>query len=347
MDLVHVGKYTKKEGSKMNDKIDFVILWVDGSDPKWLKEKQKYNPSIDVDDAANRYRDWDNLRYWFRGVEKFAPWVNKIHFVTWGHLPEWLDTTNPKLNIVNHKDICEKKYLPLYNSNAIEMNINKIKDLSEKFVYFNDDMFIIDSTKKEDFFYKNKPCDEYAETPIEANGKDEIFAHTLLNNMTIINKRYSKKSFFKTNKKLYLSLKYGKNLIRTITQLPYKHFTGIYNPHIPQSFKKKYFDELWKNETEKVEETLNNRFRSKTDITQYVVRYFQLLEGDFYPRKSSFGKIFEISQDNTNLVKHIKKQKSKVICLNDTDENIEFEKSKEEINNAFEKILGAKSSFEK
>ena len=149
------------------------------------------------------------------------------------------------------------------------------------------------------------------------------------------------------DKKLYLNFKYGKNLIRTISQLPYKHFTGIYNPHIPQSFKKKYFDELWKNETEKVEETLNNRFRSKTDITQYVVRYFQLLEGDFYPRKSSFGKIFEISQDNTNLVKHIKKQKSKVICLNDTDENIEFEKSKEEINNAFEKILGAKSSFEK
>ena len=36
------------------------------------------------DDRKERYRDWDLLRYWFRGVERFAPWVRRIHFVTWG-----------------------------------------------------------------------------------------------------------------------------------------------------------------------------------------------------------------------------------------------------------------------
>ena len=71
-----------------------------------------------------------------------------------------------------------------------------------------------------------------------------------------------------------------------------------------------------------------------------------MLEGDFYPRKSSFGKIFEISNNNKELISFIENQKSKVICLNDTDKNIDFEKSKKDINKAFEKILGEKSSFE-
>ena len=88
-----------------DEKIDFVIAWVDGNDKEWLAEKAKYSPSSMADSATPvRFRDWDNLQYWFRGVEKYAPWVNKIHFITWGHLPKWLDTNNPKLHIVNHRD---------------------------------------------------------------------------------------------------------------------------------------------------------------------------------------------------------------------------------------------------
>ena len=38
-----------------NYPIDFVVTWVDGNDPNV------------------RFRDWDNMQYWFRAVEKFAP----------------------------------------------------------------------------------------------------------------------------------------------------------------------------------------------------------------------------------------------------------------------------------
>ena len=90
----------------MNQKIDFVIMWVDGSDPAWLEEKNKYlEKKIDTSNAINRYRDMGLLKYWFRGVEKFTPWVNKVHFVTWGHIPSWLNTNNPKLNVVRHEDL--------------------------------------------------------------------------------------------------------------------------------------------------------------------------------------------------------------------------------------------------
>ena len=92
-------------------KIDFVILWVDGSDPKWIKDKEKYvEKSVNGSESDNRFRDWDNLKYWFRGVEKYAPWVNKIHFITYGHLPEWLNLNNEKLDIVRHEDIIDKEY---------------------------------------------------------------------------------------------------------------------------------------------------------------------------------------------------------------------------------------------
>lgn len=93
---------------KGKQEIDFVITWVDGSDDRWQKEKQETRKHLgivaDVDDRKERYRDWDNLQYWFRGVEKYAPWVRKIHFVTWGHLPKWLNTDHPKLRVVNHED---------------------------------------------------------------------------------------------------------------------------------------------------------------------------------------------------------------------------------------------------
>ena len=56
--------------------IDFVITWVNMDDPEWKKEFNKYRHNKDntkngVSEA--RFRDYGFLKYWFRGVEKFAP----------------------------------------------------------------------------------------------------------------------------------------------------------------------------------------------------------------------------------------------------------------------------------
>ena len=79
--------------------IDFVVTWVNMDDPEWQNEFAKYsgnsnNTKNGVSKA--RFRDYGFLKYWFRGIEKFAPWVRKIHFVTSGQKPEWLDENNPK-----------------------------------------------------------------------------------------------------------------------------------------------------------------------------------------------------------------------------------------------------------
>src|SRR5699024_9785954 len=134
--------------------------------PEWQKEKMLYDESNKGDKRNIRFRDWDNLQYWFRGVEKYAPWVNKIHFVTWGHIPEWLNTNNPKLNIVKHEDFLEERNLPVFNSRAIEINLHRIPNLAEKFVYFNDDMFITKPVKKKDFFENQLPKDVAIPNPV-------------------------------------------------------------------------------------------------------------------------------------------------------------------------------------
>ena len=63
--------------------IDFVLPWVDGGDPAWRAERARYAPEAADGDASEvRYRDWGTLKYWFRGVDRFAPWVRKVHFIT-------------------------------------------------------------------------------------------------------------------------------------------------------------------------------------------------------------------------------------------------------------------------
>ena len=143
------------------ENIDFIITWVDGNDREWQLNKNKYDENLtDVKmNTESRYRDWDILKYWFRSVEKYAPWVNKIFFVTEGHLPEWLNVDNEKLVVVKHSDFINDKYLPTFNSNVIELSFPNITELSNNFVSFNDDMFLNKEVAPEDFFVNGIPKD--------------------------------------------------------------------------------------------------------------------------------------------------------------------------------------------
>ena len=51
--------------------IDFVVMWVDCNDPVWQNKKKTYDDG-NGESSNERYRDWDNLRFWFRSVEKYG-----------------------------------------------------------------------------------------------------------------------------------------------------------------------------------------------------------------------------------------------------------------------------------
>lgn len=137
-------------------KIDLVIPYVNGSDPVWQNEYEKFREIKSVGEAntINRYRDYGTLKYLFRGVEMYAPWINKIFLILSGpsQIPDWLDTSNPRLRIVYHSDYIPKKFLPTFNTNTIECFLHNIPDLSEYFIYGNDDMFITKPLKPDQFF---------------------------------------------------------------------------------------------------------------------------------------------------------------------------------------------------
>lgn len=335
------------------EKIDFVITWVDGNDPEWQKEKQKnlekfLNSTVQstkVGYSKNRYRDWGTLKYWFRGVEKNAPWVNKIYFVTCGQIPEWLDTKNKKLVIVNHKDYMPKKYLPTFNSEAIEVNLYRIKELNENFVYFNDDLFITSKVIPEDFFQDGLPCDSavLGVVPMLANA-----GYTDFNNTRILNKYFNKKEVIKKNPHQWLNLKYGKDLMKTLLLLPFGHFTGMTEYHICNSLRKSTFKKLWELEPEVMETTSMNKFRANNDVNLWLLKNWEMLSGNFVPRKTNMGKSY-CSKIDKNICNEIKQGKYKIMCINDhveiTEE--EFAEQKQMLIEAFETLFPEKSSFER
>ncbi len=332
----------------MDDKIDFVITWVDGNDKKWQEEKRKYEKMyFNVDVRENRYRNWDNLKYLFRGIEKYASWVNKVYLITCGHKPEWINENNPKLVLIKHSDYIPKEYLPTFNSNTIELNVNRIKELSENFVLFNDDMFIINKVNPTDFFKKGLPCDSAILSPIISYDKDG-FSKTLQNNMAIINTYFDKNKCIMKNFNKWINIKYGKDLFRTICLIMWKHFPGFFDIHMPTSLKKSNLELLWKKEYEFFNQTSLTKFRdNNTNISQWLIRYWQLCNGEFYPRSIKFGRKFQYGKDKKEIYEAIQKSKYKVICLNDIEGDYSFEEEKQKTIEALEKILPEKSSFEK
>ncbi|MBQ3969978.1 MAG: Stealth CR1 domain-containing protein [Clostridia bacterium] len=332
----------------MNDPIDFVIIWVDGNDPRWRAEKSKYDTNVSGNSNSEvRYRDWDNLQYWFRGVEKFAPWVNKIHFVTWGHVPSWLDTSNPKINIVSHKDYIPEKYLPTFSSHTIELNLHRIKGIADRFVYFNDDMFITAPTKPEDFFKNGLPCDTFALDCICFNKDSAGFFNGA--NITVINEHFDKdKAVRKDFKKWFNPKNRFKNIIRTVLLMPWHWFPGFYYQHTPNSFLKSTFEEVWDKEFEILDQTCCDKFRKTGNVNQWLMKYWQLASGNFEVRRDSFALCYHVKEYNYQaLLNDIPSQKHNMICINDTADTLDFENKKQGVIEAFEKLLPDKSSFEK
>lgn len=331
--------------------IDFVITWVDGNDPDWLRQKREYLGSErgdrEVDTRDVRYRPWDTLRYLFRGIDTFAPWVRKVHFVTWGHLPAWLDTTNPKLNVVRHSDYIPEKYLPTFSSRTIEFNFHRIPGLADRFVNFNDDMMIIRPVAPKDFFFNGLPCDIAVLSPCRVVANDWFYAH--VTNNAVIAKYFSPRETVAKAPFKWINLKYGKAMLRTLTMLPYPDFYGFMNYHLPDSLLKSTFEEVWEKEPDLLDAVCLHRGRVSTDPNQWLFQSWQLASDNFYPRSRSFGDSFLITGVDAarKAAAYITAGKGKLVCLNDSAANsLNPELSEQIVLEALESLLPEKSSFE-
>ena len=142
--------------------IDAVILWVDGSDENHKKKLSQYveNKSLlSSKGFLTRFEEVNEIEYCIKSIRKFAPYIKTIYVVTDEQTPSFL-RKNPdnhefqNIQIVDHKVIFKgyEAYLPTFNCFPIESLMYRIPKLAEHFIYFNDDMFLINETKPTDFF---------------------------------------------------------------------------------------------------------------------------------------------------------------------------------------------------
>lgn len=329
-----------------NFDVDFVVSWVDDTDPSWQEKYNRFAEKDLLDEKGARYRDFEIFKYWFRAVQQYAPWVRKIYLVTDGQVPNWLNTNHEKIQVVDHTEIIDKKYLPVFNSNAIDLNLHKIPGLSEHFVYFNDDMFINRPVSKKDFFSDSG-------LPKDSAGLNAIqpavdFDYIHVNNMMIINHRFNKrdvmkKQFFKFINPINLELN-----IYTALLFFWPKFTRFFDTHYPYSLLKSSMSRvLIDNETAYVA-TMNDRFRGVNDISIWLIRYYSLATGMFSLRSPRFGKIYDLYSATDRAVTDIVQSKHKTIVVNDNSKfsNEEFLDVKYKLIGAFEKKLKDKSEFE-
>ena len=327
-------------------KIDFVVTWVDGSDPEWQKEKAKYSGE---DKRISKYRDWDLLKYWFRGVEKFAPWVNKVHFVTYGHLPKWLNTECPKLHVVKHSDYIPKEYLPTFSSHPIELNLHRIPGLAEHFSYFNDDVYIVAPVRPTDFFKRGEPRAR-AILNINCTRKNWDIQYINNNCIGLINSKFDFRKTILRNINKWYNLAYGIENMKNIWLSPCPRFPGIRHYHANANFEKSIIEEANKLFEEDVDSTCRNKFRKIADINQYLYQDYIIVKGKFVPQRK-ISKFIDLKDDNSLKVASniICGQKRKVVCINDADtiDEKSFRRMKEVLKKAFEEIFPEKSIFER
>ena len=327
--------------------IDFVITWVDMNDPKWQQEFALYSGKIDNrknEISEARFRDYGFLKYWFRGVENFAPWVRKIHFVTSGQKPDWLNENHPNLHLVSHKEYIPNEFLPSFNSVVIERYLHKIPDLSDHFVYFNDDFYIIKPINQERFFKNGLPCDIAA---FLYNPGWSQWYKRIQNNIRIINQHFDKKEVMAQFHDKWFNKSYGFKARWNYILKPYNKFVTLRTPHNAQPYLKRTFEEVWEVAGKELTETSANRFRALNDLTPELFRTWQICKGNFEPYNTyQDTKMFPLMLKSKQAIKAIEEQRYSLIRLNDNIHIRNYDQVMNNIQNAFEHILPHKSNFE-
>lgn len=306
--------------------IDLVYLWCDGSDPIWLEKMNKTLKTLGkepVKSALNdcRFIQSNELMFSLRSVEKYASWIRRIFIVTDEQIPKWLNLNNPKITIVNHKDIMPLEALPTFNSTAIESCLPYIEGLSEYFLFANDDMMFWNNVLPEDFF--------------TVDGKPIC--------------RMRQKIYNKKYKHIY-----GYMVSKAYRMVKNKFgLEAAYFPHHNiDAYRKSYFIGCINTFKKDFDITTYQQFREFEAVQRSIVTYFMLANGlakikhiekpkwnPFFKEESFYAKCL------IKNLKNLDKKDYKFICINDSEKTQDIDRAfmQEILQKKFSNI----SSFEK
>lgn len=308
--------------------VDMVYLWVDGNDPQW-QAKRRALTGEDTDtsstDCKGRYANNDELKYSLRSVAKYAPWIRKIFIVTDNQTPSWLDTSNPKIQIVDHREILPEQSLPCFNSCLIEQFLYRIPGLSEHFIYANDDMYL------------NKPV-----TPATFFAPDGLpIMH--------FNRRYLRKLALLLEEKILRKPMsyYNKSIQKAARMVEEKYgvyFSGKAHHNIDAYLKSDYRHTAETFAAE-MEPMLANHLRGDNDVQRIIYQYAPLAEKRGHIKYVTRSTSFRVHIQNASHYDKLLKWNPTFFCMNDSQYATDADRahSKEFLSRMFPE----KSPFEK
>lgn len=303
-------------------KVDFVFPTVFPNDIIWQKELDETCKRLNrkSNKFGARYRDYGLVKYLFRAIENFMPWIDQVHLILArpSQVQPWMNTEN--IHIVFHKEIIPLEFLPTYNSGCIEMFLKNIPGLSEYFLYANDDMLPIEPMKVEDFFKDGKPCIRYKKDNFTEDAS--MYLYRCHNGLKLI------------SSKIETDFEVDKYILKS------HHSISPMLKSTHQKVWELYKDEIVKN---------IYPFRTYENLNQFIFSYYQILTNNYCDR--AFKRRYTEFSDKPidEICKIIKEKNSGVLCVNDTvngNKDFNFELYKYKLNEAFESILPNKSKYE-
>jgi hypothetical protein len=286
----------------MQRNIDMVYLWVDDNDLQWRQRKNdflKTRDGLSIDASCKgRFSNNDELKYSLRSLAKYMPWINHIYIVTDRQQPEWLDTAHPKITVVDHSAILPEEALPCYNSVVLEYFLYRIPNLSEYFLYGNDDTFA------------NKPLTE--DTFFTADGKPVI---------RLRRKRFGTlRIAWKLHKGIELSL-YKKTLLNAqalVKKKTGKSFSVAPHHNIDPYLRSCYQEAIEEVFAQTVQATCCNHFRTADDLERLAVHLYTIVTG--HAKTMYLHSRYRSCSMNINVPdygEYLRKYDPELFCMND------------------------------
>lgn len=308
--------------------VDIVYLWVNGNDPEWRKKRALFTKDHYSDEGMNndaRYADNSELKYALRSLDKFAPWIRKVFLVTDNQIPDWLEVSNPKIKIIDHKEIISEEFLPTFNSVVIEHNLYKIPGLSEHFLYSNDDMFFGKPVNKNDFFStEGLPI-------IRLNRR--FFRKT----WTWIVKNILKKNISNYNVSIQKAAE--------IVERDFKKYIQDKPHHNIDAYRKTDYKHTFETFRKDLEPTLANHTRNDNDIQRVIYSYLPIIEKKCIKKYVTRNTSYRCHIASKDAFINLEKRSPLLFCLNDSQYSNDEDRLR--LKDYLKKRFPYKSQFEK
>ena len=209
-----------------------------------------------------------------------------------------------------------------FNSNTIELNFGRIKELSEHFVLFNDDIFLNTPIEPNYYFRDGLPCDYNYESPfsnrIHTKENNYGIGITRYCNVAVLNSHFNRKEVVRQAwSKWYGKHLWRKPLILSLIMMGRKRFENFIVFHLEQPMLKSTFLEVWEEEPDILDNSCS-RFRLETNLNQWLMRYWQLASNKFYPSRRKGITYERYNKDIlTDLQKVLLEERTNSVCIND------------------------------